>query len=294
MGTRQTLPQQLRRAWGRRATPPKPPQPTPQEVCRASQWAAMWPEAPFVLFIYQQTDHRVLPVMLRFGELVREDRRHRHGYSAQKRTPPRDHRDQEGRPSRCQTPRHDTPSVPDPEPETQVGQDQQGLRLARLDVSQNFLENVCCETWRTSMLAPLRSQRTLKVRHPRTGRVQPPGVGHNIPGTGWCSRAHSWKPVWAVTGEEEDRLLPGVIRRGCGRGGGSGHSMGPGHSVLQLRHLVQVRGQHLGSFYVVVPVELFILGVGAVISGSHRQQHDILACGLLKSQSHRNTATFPG
>lgn len=43
------------------------------------------------------------------------------------------------------------------------GQDQQGLRLARLDVSQNFLKNLCCETWRASTLAPLRSQMTLKV-----------------------------------------------------------------------------------------------------------------------------------
>lgn len=36
-------------------------------------------------------------------------------------------------------------------------------------------------------------------------------------------------------------------------------------SVLQLRHLIQVCCQHLGPFYVVVPVELFILGVGPII-----------------------------
>lgn len=39
-----------------------------------------------------------------------------------------------------------------------------------------------------------------------------------------------------------------------------------GPSVLQLRHFIQVRSQHFRSFYVVMPVELFILGVGAVIS----------------------------
>jgi hypothetical protein len=30
---------------------------------------------------------------------------------------------------------------------------------------------------------------------------------------------------------------------------------GAGFSVLQLRHLMQIRGQHLGSFYVVMPSE---------------------------------------
>lgn len=42
------------------------------------------------------------------------------------------------------------------------------------------------------------------------------------------------------------------------------------------------------------PVELFILGVGSVICRPHRQQHDVLARGLLKGQGHGNTAAFPG
>lgn len=42
------------------------------------------------------------------------------------------------------------------------------------------------------------------------------------------------------------------------------------------------------------PVELLVLGMRAIIGRPHGQQHDVLACGLLKSQSHGNTAAFPG
>lgn len=59
-----------------------------------------------------------------------------------------------------------------------------------------------------------------------------------------------------VTREEEDRLLSGAIREDVGGGRVSSEVLqGHGASVLQLRHFIQVRSQHFGSFYVVVPDE---------------------------------------
>lgn len=42
------------------------------------------------------------------------------------------------------------------------------------------------------------------------------------------------------------------------------------------------------------PVELLVLRVGAIVSRAHRQQHDVLARGLLEGQCHRDAATLSG
>lgn len=44
----------------------------------------------------------------------------------------------------------------------------------------------------------------------------------------------------------------------------------------------------------VAPVELFILGVGSIIGGSNRKQHDVASCGLLEGQSDGDASTFTG
>lgn len=83
----------------------------------------------------------------------------------------------------------------------------------------------------------------------------------------WGSRVHSWDSVGGLTrGKEADDSFPERSERRRVRAGFRQRRSRNTASVLQLRHFIQVRSQHFGSFYIVTPVELFILGVGAVIS----------------------------
>lgn len=88
--------------------------------------------------------------------------------------------------------------------------------------------------------------------------------------------------VCGLTREEEDRLLSGAIREGAGGGRVPSEVLHRtrGLSVLQLRHFIQIRSQHFGSFYVVVPDgEEQVM----VLAGVPRSRH---TCGILGA-SHR-------
>lgn len=83
--------------------------------------------------------------------------------------------------------------------------------------------------------------------------------------------------VCGVTREEEDRLLSGVIGEDVGGGRVPSEVLHRtwGLSVLQLRHFIQIRSQHFGSFYVVVPDgEEQVM----VLVGVPRSRH---TCGIL-------------
>merc|ERR1719369_427808 len=61
---------------------------------------------------------------------------------------------------------------------------------------------------------------------------------------------------------------------------------------LQLRYLVEVRSKQLDTLNVVDSVKFLILRVSPVITGSHREQHDISSCGFLESQSNWNATAL--
>ena len=63
---------------------------------------------------------------------------------------------------------------------------------------------------------------------------------------------------------------------------------------LELTKFVSVGSQKLGSLDVVPDVNLLVLGVSSIVGGSHGQEDDILAGGLLEGQGDGDTAPLPG
>lgn len=63
---------------------------------------------------------------------------------------------------------------------------------------------------------------------------------------------------------------------------------------LDTGNLPDVGGKHLGALDVIASVDLFVLRVCTIIGRAHRQQHHILAGGLLEGERHRDRTTFAG